>query len=277
MKSKPIWRVKFQFISNKGMQDKMTLNELSEYFGNFLHLENFKGDPSLNGIQIQNSAPDSKQITKVAFATDACEYTARKAVELGAQLLFTHHGLFWGQCEKITGPMYNRLSTFIRNDLALYAAHLPLDANEEVGNNFGLAKRMGLTNIQPFGSWKGMTIGAKGEYETPMPIHEVCLKLFPEGEVPNHILPFGKQEIKTVAIISGSAGDDAEQAVNDNIDTYITGEIQHEDFHKIKELGITVIAGGHYQTETIGVQLVAQKLSSDLNLETVFIDFPTGL
>ena len=91
----------------------MTLNELSNYFDSFLHLADFKNDVSLNGVQIQNSAPDSKQITKIAFATDACEATAEKAAELGAQLLFVHHGLFWGHCERITDSMYKRVAAFI--------------------------------------------------------------------------------------------------------------------------------------------------------------------
>lgn len=255
----------------------MTLNELSKYFDSFLHPENFKGDISLNGIQIQNSAPDSKQITKVAFATDACEYTAKKAAELGAQLLFTHHGLFWGHCETLTGSLYKRVSAFMNNDLALYASHAPLDANEEVGNNFGIARRMGLKNIQPFGVWRGMSLGAKGEFDKPVSIDELCRKLFPEGETPCHILRFGKQEIKTTAIISGGGGDDAYQAAEAGADAFITGEILHQDYHTIKELGLTAIAGGHYNTETIGVRLAAKKLAQEKGLETVFIDFKTGL
>ena len=255
----------------------MTLNELSEYFNSFLHLEDFKNDVSLNGVQIQNSAPDSKQITKVAFATDACEYTAEKAAEAGAQILFTHHGLFWGHCETMTGSMYKRVSAFMKNDLALYAAHIPLDANEEVGNNYGIARRMGLKNVQPFGYWHGMRIGARGEFDEPLPIYEVCLKLFPEGETPLHVLEFGPEKIKTVAIISGGAGEDADQAAAAGVDAYITGEIIHQDYHAIKELGLNVIAGGHYQTETVGVRLVAEKLAREKGLETLFIDFPTGL
>ena len=49
----------------------MTLNELDAFFNSFLKKEDFPNDPSLNGIQIQNSAPDSLPITKVAFAVDA--------------------------------------------------------------------------------------------------------------------------------------------------------------------------------------------------------------
>lgn len=255
----------------------MTLNELDEYFNSFLCKENFPADPSRNGIQIQNSSPDGKQITKVAFATDACEATARKAAEEGAQLLFVHHGLFWGDCTPVTGTMYKRIAPFIQNDMALYACHIPLDANNPYGNNYGIAKRLGLRNMQPFGEWRGMTIGVKGELPQECSIEQLSQKLFPDGEKPLHILPFGKQQIKTVAVISGGAGEDAEQASLEGVDAYITGEVEHEQYHMIKELGITVIAGGHYQTETVGVNLVRQKLQQEKGLETVFIDFNTGL
>ena len=132
----------------------MTLNELDAWFNAFLKKEDSAGDPSLNGIQIQNSAPDSTQITKVAFAVDACEATARAAVEAGAQVLVVHHGLFWGHCQTLTGNFYKRAASFIKNDLALIAYHIPLDANNPYGNNFGLAAALGLEKVQPFGYWR---------------------------------------------------------------------------------------------------------------------------
>ncbi|MBP5174482.1 MAG: Nif3-like dinuclear metal center hexameric protein [Treponema sp.] len=254
----------------------MNLFELDEYFASFLHPERYRSDPSQNGIQIQNEDP-TKPITKIAFATDACEYTARKASENGAQMLFVHHGLFWGHSEPVCGSLYKRISAFIKNDVALYASHIPLDANEEVGNNFGLARRMGLENLRTFGFWKGMSIGVRGELKEALPLHEVALRLFPEGESVKRIYEWGKDEIKSVAIISGGAGDDVAQTFGQGIDAYITGEVQHQDFHTIKELGITVIEGGHYQTETVGVRLVAEKVKKETGIETIFIDFPTGL
>ena len=87
----------------------MTLTELNRYFNSFLHKEDYDSDISLNGIQISNSSPDEKEITKVAFAVDACEATALKAAEAGAQVLFVHHGLFWGHCQTITGIHYKRV------------------------------------------------------------------------------------------------------------------------------------------------------------------------
>ena len=40
---------------------------------------------------------------------------------------------------------------------------------------------------------------------------------------------------------------------------------------------MNVIAGGHYETETVGVSLVKEKVEKDLGLECFFIDVPTGL
>lgn len=255
----------------------MTLNELDSYFNGFLHKENFLSDVSKNGIQIENSSPDKKQITKVAFAVDACTATAEKASESGAELLFVHHGLFWGSCDTITGIHYKRISAFLKNDLALYASHIPLDANPLVGNNYGLASRLGMRELEPFGQWRGMTIGVKGVLPVEMTIAELAEKVLKPGEKPSHILPFGVKKIKTVAIISGGAGEDHDQAALDGADAYITGEIGHEDYHSAEEYGINIIAGGHYQTETVGVNLVRQKLEKETGLKTVFIDIPTGL
>ncbi|MBQ7158654.1 MAG: Nif3-like dinuclear metal center hexameric protein [Treponema sp.] len=255
----------------------MTLCELDTYFNGFLKKENFPSDPSRNGIQIANSAPESKPITKVAFAVDACDATAKQAAQAGAQLLFVHHGLFWGGCDTITGIHYKRIKAFLENDLALYASHIPLDANAEVGNNYGIAARLGLQNVQPFGSWRGMSLGAMGTLPKPLSIDELERALFPNGEKAAHLFPFGKKEIRTVAVISGGAGEDFDQAVAAGADAYITGEVSHEDYHPIEESGINVIAGGHYQTETVGVNLVRAKLEKDCGLETVFIDIPTRL
>ena len=255
----------------------MNLHELDKFFNSILHKENFTSDISLNGIQIENSDPRKKEIKKVAFAVDACEATAKLASDAGADVLFVHHGLFWGHCQTVTGTHYKRINAFMKNDLALIAYHIPLDANEEVGNNFGLARRIGLENARPFGKWRGMTLGVIGELDKEYPLDELSRRLFPDGEKPLRILPFGKSGVKKVAIISGGAGDDFVQAVHAHADAYITGEVGHEDYHAIEESAINVIAGGHYQTETVGVRLMKERVEKELGLETVFIDVPTGM
>lgn len=255
----------------------MTLTELDLYFRSFLKLEDYKSDPSKNGIQIQNSEPNKKQITKVAFAVDACEETALSAIKAGAQLLFVHHGLFWGGCDIIVGNIYKRYSAFIKNDLALFACHIPLDANNPCGNNYGLAKRIGLKNLEPFGFWRGMSIGVKGKLDSAVSIEQLERLTLKQNEKAIKVFPFGKEKIETVGIISGGAGEDVDQAVECGLDAYITGEIEHESYHYIKENCINAIAAGHYQTETVGINLVREKLEAEKGIQTVFIDFPTGL
>lgn len=255
----------------------MTLREFDDFINSFLRKEDFDKDISLNGIQIQNSDPDSKQIKKVAFAVDACEATAKRAAQAGADILFVHHGLFWGHCQTITGSFYKRISTFIKNDLALCAYHIPLDANTPYGNNFGLAAKLGLVNCGQFGSWRGMILGVKGELPKECTVAELAEKLMGPGKSPRALLDFGKAKIKTVGIISGGASEDVEYAVEEGLDCYITGEFAHEDFHFAKEMGINVIAAGHYETETVGVSLVMEKVQAETGLECIFIDEPTGL
>lgn len=255
----------------------MTLKEIDKYFRSFLKIEDYPNDPSRNGVQIENSSPDEKQIKKVAFAVDACLETAKMAVKENADLLFVHHGLFWGDCEPIVGNVYKRYMAFLKNDLALFACHIPLDANNPYGNNYGLASRIGLENLQGFGEWRGMMIGVKGELKEALSVEELTFRTLNKGEKPLAVLPFGKKTIKTVGIISGGAGDDVSQAIDEGLDAYITGEVKHDLYHFVKENAINVIAGGHYQTETVGINLVREKLKKEKGIETVFVDVPTGM
>lgn len=255
----------------------MTLKELDDFLNSFLKKENFPSDPSLNGIQIQNAEPNKKQIKKIAFAVDACQESARIAAENGADVLIVHHGLFWGGCEPITDSFYKRVSTFIKNDLALIAYHLPLDANNPYGNNYGIANLLGMKKLEDFGFWRGMAIGVKGEFENPLTAKELGDKLNKITNTTCKVMPLGKDSIKTVGIISGDGSEDVEQAVELGLDAYITGEFAHENFHYAKEMEINVIAGGHYGTEIIGVSLLKTKIEKEFGLETLFIDLPTDL
>ncbi len=255
----------------------MTLNECSTWLCSLLKPELFPADPSMNGIQVGNSAPDTKQIRKIAFAVDACLETIEKAAAEHADLLVVHHGMFWGQPVAVSGAHYKRIKALMDADMALFACHIPLDANAECGNNYGIARRIGLEGLEPFGFWHGMQLGVIGSFPEPLSREEICARLLPDGEAPLAVLPFGPEEITRVAVISGGAGEDVDQAIEAGADAYITGAIEHEQYHVAKEHGITVIAGGHYNTETVGVSLVMEKIREETGVETVFIKAPTEL
>lgn len=253
----------------------MTTSELDSWFAHLLRPEDYSAsDPSQNGLQVDNDGADIK---RVAFAVDACQESIERAIRAGAGMLFVHHGLFWREPLCVVGAHYRRIKTLINANMALYASHLPLDAHREVGNNGGIADRLGLVDCRPFGEWRGSCIGYRGETATPVSIDEILIRLFPDGKKPVHVLPFGPKEIRSVGIISGGASDEVDQAIALALDLYITGEIGHEAYHQALENKINVIAGGHYQTETFGVRLVAERLGRETGIDTVFIDVPTGL
>lgn len=252
----------------------MTLNQLNEYFCNYLKIADFKNDISMNGIQVQNSAPDSKEIRTVAFAVDACLETIEKAAASGADLLFVHHGLFWGSPIAVSGSHYKRIKALLDSDMALFACHIPLDAHPVNGNNAGLAKRMNLSDLKAFGSWRGMILGFVGNLPEPVKFTEFLADFFPNANV---VLPFGKESVQRVAVISGGAAEELEDAIAEGADLYITGELGHQQYHVAKEAGINAIAGGHYNTETVGVSLMMEKVRTELGINTVFVDVPTRL
>ena len=208
---------------------------------------------------------------------DACLESFQRAVQGGADMLFVHHGLFWGKPIPLTDTHYERISYLLEHDLALYASHLPLDAHSEVGNNAGLANKLDLGNRIPFGEYHGSMIGVKGDLPAALSL-EAVLGILDLGDEPSvSILPFGKKKIKRVGIISGGASTEVSQALDEGLDLYITGEASHQTYHVCLEGGINVIAGGHYNTEVYGPKLVAEKLSAEMGIQTQFIDFPTGL
>lgn len=260
-----------------GRRIRMTIKDLHDFFNSFLKIEDFPADPSMNGIQIQNSAPDTKPIKKVAFAVDACEQTALLAAESGASALVVHHGLFWGHCQTLTGSHFRRVSAFLKNDLALLAYHIPLDANNPCGNNFSLAAKLGLSDTERFGTWHGMTIGVKGVLPSSLSADELKDRVAEITKADCRAFCFDREKIRTVGIISGGAGEDVNQAVEQNLDAYITGEFAHEQYHFARESEINVIAGGHYGTEILGVMQLKEKVERELGLQTIFIDVPTNL
>lgn len=253
----------------------MDLHDFDAWARSFLSIDELVGkDDSLNGIQVSRS---SKGIGKVAFAVDACLESIRRAKSLGADMLFVHHGLFWGAPERIEGPLLERLRLLIDSDLALYACHLPLDMHPEVGNNAVLADRLGLIGRKPFGSYHGLAVGVSGTLETPLGIDDVLRKVLPDASKPRGVIAAGKPEIRTVAIVSGGAPFEALQALGGRIDLFLTGEPSHSIYHQMVEGKMNFIAAGHYATEVWGVQAVAAKLFAEKGVETAFIDLPTGL
>jgi dinuclear metal center YbgI/SA1388 family protein len=253
----------------------MKLLDLDRYFRSVLDIGGLQAsDSSLNGLQVGDMR---NEVRTVAFAVDACMGSFIRAAEAGAELLFVHHGLFWGQPVPVSGLLYERLSYLIGKGLGLYACHLPLDAHAQVGNNAVLADLLGLEEREPFGRSHGAAVGMRGRLPSPMSLEEAIARVLPDGSSPLAVLPFGPSSIRTVACVSGSASREALEALEAGVDLFVTGEASHAVYHSLEEGGMSLIAAGHYATETWGVKALSERVSRDTGLSSFFIDLPTGI
>ncbi|OQY38922.1 MAG: Nif3-like dinuclear metal center hexameric protein [Spirochaetaceae bacterium 4572_7] len=251
----------------------MKLQELEKELSDKLNLNLFSAsDKSLNGVQVGDL---EQEITKIALLVDASMEGFKQAKKIGANLIIVHHGFFWGSPLAIKGTHYHRVKFLIENNIALYAAHLPLDAHLELGNNAGIAKLLDLKDIEPFGQYRGNLIGIKGKLKNQITLNEVKNRIVGQGE-PAYIIPGGKPKISTIAIISGGAPHSVNEAIAENIDLFITGDISHEVYHTCIEEKINMISAGHYATEIHGVKQVGEWIKSTFDIDSIFIDIPTG-
>ena len=84
----------------------------------------------------------------------------------------------------------------------------------------------------------------------------------------------GPDPVRRVAIATGSAGHDLISAAREGYDLYLTGEPEEPTLHTARELGITFVAAGHYATERLGVQALAERLAGEFGLEWEFLEIP---
>ncbi len=247
-------------------------DELVGWLGRYLRLSSFK-DWSNNGLQVEGA----DTITRLAVAVDASQRTIEEAAEQGAQMLITHHGLFWGAPVMVTGPHRRRLQAALDAGLSLYAAHLPLDAHPEVGNNAMIARALSLQDTAGFGESQGQTIGVAGELPFPLPLQDLADRMQKlTGEI-CLVHGGGPGEARRVAVISGSASGEIPEVARAGYDTFVTGEPKHQHFNDAFEYGVNVIYAGHYETEVFGVRALAARIEEEFGLPWQFIHAPTGL
>jgi len=251
----------------------MRLDDLSGYLDTYLRLREEVADPpeALNGLQVTNAG----EVTRLAAAVDLCEATIEMAADAKADLLLVHHGLFWGGLRPLVGPSYRRVAALVSRNIAVYAAHLPLDRHPDVGNNTCLARLLGVALRGEFGSYRGAPIGVWGELDVTR--DALAGSLATTLGTSARLLPFGPKQVRRVGIVTGAGGSLIPQAVAAGLDTFITGEGPHWSFFDAEELKINVYFAGHYATETVGVKALAEHVSRKYSIPWVFLDHPTGL
>jgi putative NIF3 family GTP cyclohydrolase 1 type 2 len=107
--------------------------------------------------------------------------------------------------------------------------------------------------------------------------NELARQLEKATGTPAKVLPGGDKNCRQIGIVTGGAGAEMKIAASEGVDTFITGEGPHWTYALAEDLGINVLYGGHYATETFGVKALAAHLSKTFRVPWTFVDHPTGL
>ena len=254
------------------MAKTIARDELAAHLDRFLRVTEIP-DASPNGLQVQGA----DQVKLVAYAVDASLQTIKAATRADADMLIVHHGLWWGKHEQIVGNLHRRVSALIKNDLSLYAAHLPLDCHPEVGNNVELARILGAKVERPFASYRGVEVGVIAALPRAQKRDAFVAAVGRHLESEVSVLAFGPESVKKIGIVSGGGAAAAEEAARAGCDTLLTGETSHAAFHPAREAGINLVFAGHYATETVGLRALERHVRGRFGVAGTFVSAPTGL
>lgn len=246
---------------------------LVNYLNSYLQINTIQ-DYGPQGLQVE---AEKRSIRRVALAVDVAPPIIEQSAEWGADLLIVHHGLFWREVQCLTHGLGQRVRALLKHNIHLYAAHLPLDAHPEVGNNIVLANMLGLKNIRWWAKHHGVPLAVVGTLPQPMAL-PALVALIDEQLITNaRLLANGNTMVQEIAILSGGGAKYVDEAKAMGADCYLTGETSHAHYWLSADYAINVIYAGHYATETVGVQALGTHLAERWGVEVRFFDHPTGM
>ncbi|MCK9249624.1 MAG: Nif3-like dinuclear metal center hexameric protein [Solirubrobacteraceae bacterium] len=218
-------------------------------------------DHGPNGLQVPPPDGAAASVSTVVTAVSADLATIERAVELHAELLLVHHGLFWeGTPRSLDRSSAARLRALLTSGVALAAYHLPLDGHPGLGNNARLAAELGATST-PWARSGTPPIGVVATFEPALAVDALVERVERITERPPLAFLGGPAEVRRLAIVSGAAASMLGDVAADGLDGLLTGEPREPTRATAVELGVHAICAGHHATETLGVRALGDRLA----------------
>lgn len=193
------------------------------------------------------------EVNKALLALDVTEEVVGEAIELGAQLIISHHPLIFSKLRSI---MDTKLLRLAENRIAVISMHTNLDIAAG-GVNDVLITLLGARADGPLDPDNCGRVGELPEAQQFDSFLRFCktaldskgLRYYDAG-----------RPVKRLAVMGGSGGDYIGCAVEKGCDTYVTADIKYHQFLEAKELGINLIDGDHFCTENPVIPSLCEKL-----------------
>lgn len=204
-----------------------------------------------NGGLICGSMSDG--VTGIAVTLDADRFALEFAIKNGCNTVVSHHPLIWDALKKVTDT--ELVYHYIRNGISVISAHTCLDAATG-GINDILADMLCMQDRKTI-DIDGVPLGRYGKVcENAVDVLASKLNARADSVI--------VRPISVAGVISGAGGSELEYVAALGCDTLITGEAKHDRFVAAENMGINLISLGHYETETVILKPLADKLKEKL-------------
>lgn len=210
------------------------------------------------------------KVKRVLVALDMDSETADEAVEIGADLVITHHPIMFQPVSSITDDTVTGsiILTLIKNDISLFTAHTNLDTAEG-GVNDVLALKLGIFDLQKLHTpdFEGSARMGNVKQQTMFEFTDAVKKVLNSAVV--KCVGDKNRLISKAAVCGGSGAFMLKIAKDSGCDVLVTGEAKYNDEQLAYELGICLIEAGHYETETVicgKLQEILQNSFSDIDI-----------
>ena len=201
------------------------------------------------------------EVQKVLVALDCTLDVVREAKALSAELIVTHHPLFFHTRKNLLeeDPEGKILCEMVRARLSLIAAHTNLDQTELSGSA-SCAKLLKLQNIRKASDYLFL-----GELEKPLRAADLEEQIAKALSFP--VRRYGNADalITTLAVAGGADDGDWLSAQALGAQALLTGEVRHHNALAASMSDFVLFDGGHYGTEAPLVPFLAEYLQKRLN------------
>lgn len=206
-----------------------------------------------------------REVRRILVALDPFLPVATEAAERDCQLLVTHHPSIWHLDKVNDGTQVGKtLLYLIEHGISALNAHTNLDCAPG-GVNDCLAATLGLSDISvidPVGTdAEGLEYGLlRGGEVAPQTTWEFLQTVKSALGCEGLRYVDGGKTIRRVAVGGGACADGLPRVSALGYDAFVTADCKYNQFVDAKDLGVTLIDAGHFETENPICSVLAEKL-----------------
>ncbi|HHU22381.1 MAG TPA: Nif3-like dinuclear metal center hexameric protein [Clostridiales bacterium] len=207
-----------------------------------------------------------KPVTKALVSLDITGEVISEAVEWGAELIVSHHPLFF-ELKRISDEdlIGRKVIGLISAGISAICLHTNLDTVEGGVNDAlmsllggrvtGLLNQSGLTpEGKPYG------ISRIGELDSPVEFDSFLIRIKSALNAAGVRYYSAGHPVLKLAVCGGSGGGDLPLAASSGCDTFVTADVKYDQFLAAKDYGINLIDAGHFCTENVVTPVIAAML-----------------